>query len=67
MTESRTAYRASKGGKRPGAGRKTNASKGLEIRERISLRLPPEIVEKLKQEEDYTALIEKLLRQHYQL
>jgi hypothetical protein len=63
MTESRTAYRAGKGGPNRGQGRKPDPNK----RQMISIRLPPEIVEKLKQEEDYTALIEKLLKQHYQL
>lgn len=67
MTEERTAYRASKGGKRPGAGRKTNASKGLETRKMKSVRLAPWLITWLDQQPNQTAAIEEALIGFYGL
>lgn len=53
----------------PGRGQGRTKGKGNKgpTRIMISIRIPPELVEKLKLEEDSTALIEQLLRKHYGL
>lgn len=54
-----------RGGPGRGQGRKKGTGNKGPVRPMISLRLPPEIIEKLRGEKDYTALIEKLLREYY--
>lgn len=50
------------GGKRKGAGRPVEEIK----RVMIAVRLPPDLVEKLRKVEDQTALIESLLRDYFE-
>jgi hypothetical protein len=48
MTEERTAYRADKGGKRPGAGRPKGIGNDGPSKKMISVRLDPRIIKWLK-------------------
>jgi hypothetical protein len=48
MTEERTAYRAGKGGKRPGAGRPKGIGNDGPSKKMISVRLDPRIIKWLK-------------------
>lgn len=50
------------GGKRKGAGRRLDPDKRI----MVAVRLPPDLVEKLRKVEDQTALIESLLLEYFE-
>ncbi len=56
------------GGKRQGAGRPPGrGNKGVTPRKSRTFRFPADVLERLAQEEDQTALIVRLLRKYYKL